>query len=205
MGEEWAVMVFTDPPYNVPIDGHATGLGSIRHRSFAMAAGEMSRPAFAVFLATSLRHLAAFSAGGALLYICIDWRHVGELLAAGREADWFKRFSAKDQPERFERIAQSWDTANKASELSDFSVCTTWGIVGKQLYLLGLFRRRLEYPALKRAVREQQSLYNANVVLIEDKASGTQLIQELIVDGCCGSPATSPNATRSCACTPRLG
>jgi DNA modification methylase len=79
--------VFTDPPYNVPIDGHATGLGAIRHRSFAMAAGEMSRPGFAVFLATSLRHLAAFSAGGALLYLCIDWRHLGELLAAGQEAD----------------------------------------------------------------------------------------------------------------------
>jgi DNA modification methylase len=87
MGEDCAAMVFTDPPYNVPIDGHATGLGSIRHRSFAMAAGEMSRPAFAVFLATALRHLAGFSAGGALLYICIDWRHIGELLAAGREAD----------------------------------------------------------------------------------------------------------------------
>jgi hypothetical protein len=71
----------------VPIDGHATGLGAMRYRSFAMAAGEMSRPAFAVFLATSLRHLAAFSAGGALLYICMDWRHIGELLAAGREAD----------------------------------------------------------------------------------------------------------------------
>jgi DNA modification methylase len=87
MGEDRAAMVFTDPPYNVPIDGHATGLGSIRHRSFAMAVGEMSRPAFAVFLATALRHLAGFSAGGALLYICIDWRHIGELLAAGREAD----------------------------------------------------------------------------------------------------------------------
>jgi DNA modification methylase len=86
MGEERAAMVITDPPYNVPIDGHATGLGAIRHRSFAMAAGEMSRPAFAVFLATSLRHLAAFSADGALLYVCIDWRHIGELLAAGREA-----------------------------------------------------------------------------------------------------------------------
>ena len=47
-----------------------------------------------------------------------------------------------------------------------------------------MLRRRLEYPALKRAVREQQSLFNASVVLIEDKASGTQLIQELIVDGC---------------------
>jgi predicted phage terminase large subunit-like protein len=57
-------------------------------------------------------------------------------------------------------------------------------VKGKDLVLIGLFRRRLEYPALKRAVREQQSLFNANVVLIEDKASGTQLIQELIAEGC---------------------
>ena len=87
MGEGRAAMVFTDPPYNVAIDGHATGLGKIRHRSFAMATGEMSRPGFVVFLATALRHLAGFSAGGALLYVCIDWRHIGELLAAGRDAD----------------------------------------------------------------------------------------------------------------------
>ena len=87
MGGQKAAMVFTDPPYNVPIEGHATGLGAIHHRSFAMAAGEMSRPAFAVFLATSLRHLAAFSVGGARLYTCMDWRHLDELLAAGREAD----------------------------------------------------------------------------------------------------------------------
>jgi predicted phage terminase large subunit-like protein len=99
------------------------------------------------------------------------------------KAEWFKRYSEKDRPESFERIVQSWDTANKATELSDFSVCTTWGINGKNLYLLGVLRQRLEYPALKRAVREQQSLFNANVVLIEDKASGTQLIQELIADG----------------------
>jgi hypothetical protein len=46
---------------------------------------------------------------------------------------------------------------------------------GKDLFLLGAFRRRLEYPALKRAAREQQSQFDANVVLIEDKASGTQL------------------------------
>jgi predicted phage terminase large subunit-like protein len=100
------------------------------------------------------------------------------------KADWFKRYGAKDLPECFDRIVQSWDTANKASELSDYSVCTTWGIKGKNLYLLGVLRRQLEYPALKRAVREQQKLFNANVVLIEDKVSGTQLIQELIVEGC---------------------
>src|SRR5438067_613941 len=100
------------------------------------------------------------------------------------KAEWFKRYRENERPERFDRIVQSWDTANKATELSDFSVCTTWGVKGKDLFLLGVFRRRLEYPALKRAVREQQSLFNATVVLIEDKASGTQLIQELIFDGC---------------------
>jgi phage terminase large subunit-like protein len=96
--------------------------------------------------------------------------------------EWFRLY--KDLPERFDRTVQSWNTANKATELSDYSVCTTWGIAGKNLYLIGLLRRRLEYPALKRAVREQQSLFAANVVLIEDKALGTQLIQELIVEGC---------------------
>jgi predicted phage terminase large subunit-like protein len=100
------------------------------------------------------------------------------------KAEWFKRYREDERPERFDRIVQSWDTANKATELSDFSVCTTWGVSGKDLFLLAVFRRRLEYPALKRAVREQQSLFNATVVLIEDKASGTQLIQELIADGC---------------------
>jgi len=78
---------------------------------------------------------------------------------------------------------QSWDTANKATELSDFSVCTTWGILGKNLYLLEVLRRRMEYPELKRAVRDQHALFRPSVVLIEDKASGTQLIQELVADG----------------------
>ena len=99
------------------------------------------------------------------------------------KTEWFKRYRDSDKPERFDRIVQSWDTANKATELSDYSVCTTWGVKGKHLFLIGLFRRRLEYPALKRAVREQQNLFNASVVLIEDKASGTQLIQDLIAEG----------------------
>jgi DNA modification methylase len=85
MAEERAAMVFSDPPYNVPIDGHATGLGNIHHRSFAMAAGEMSPPAFAVYLATSLRNQAAFCFGGSLLYVCMDWRHIDAVLAAGRD------------------------------------------------------------------------------------------------------------------------
>ena len=99
------------------------------------------------------------------------------------KADWFKRYNENERPERFDRIVQSWDTANKATDLSDYSVCTTWGIKGKNLYLLSVLRKRLEYPDLKRAAREQQCLFNASVVLIEDMASGTQLIQELIEQG----------------------
>ena len=110
--------------------------------------------------------------------------------------EWFKCYRENERPERFDRIVQSWDTANKATELSDFSVCTTWGIKGKDVFLLGLFRKRLEYPALKRAVREQQSLFDAKVVLIEDKASGTQLIQELIVDGCHGVTRYQPGCDK---------
>ena len=62
-------------------------------------------------------------------------------------------------------------------------MCTTWGIKGKDLYLLHVLRKRMEYPELKRAVREQREAFDASVVLIEDKASGTQLIQELIQEG----------------------
>jgi len=61
--------------------------------------------------------------------------------------------------------------------------CTSWGIKGKNLYLLHEPRRRMEYSELKRTVREQAQAFAANVVLIEDKASGTQLIQELVAEG----------------------
>jgi hypothetical protein len=88
--------------------------------------------------------------------------------------EWFKSCSTTELPKTFDRVVQSWDTANKATELSDFSVCTTWRIKGKKLYLLSVLRQRLEYPDLKRAVREQQRLFNADVVLIEDKASAAQ-------------------------------
>src|SRR5215467_1630694 len=102
------------------------------------------------------------------------------------KAAWFKRYRENELPERFDRIVQSWDTANKATELSDFSVCTTWGVKDKHVFLIGVFRRRLEYPELKRAVLDQQRQFGANVVLIEDQASGTQLIQDLIADRCHG-------------------
>ena len=99
------------------------------------------------------------------------------------KAAWFPRYRAEDLPQNFDRIVQSWDTANKPTELADYSVCTTWGLKGPNFWLLNVLRKKLAYPELKRAVREQSELFSPTVILIEDKASGTQLIQDLIADG----------------------
>jgi DNA modification methylase len=79
-------LVFTDPPYNVPIDGHVCGLGRVRHREFAMGAGEMSEAAFTSFLAETLENAAKVCRDGAIAFVCMDWRHMSELLVAGRQA-----------------------------------------------------------------------------------------------------------------------
>ncbi|MGH7103679.1 MAG: phage terminase large subunit [Acetobacteraceae bacterium] len=99
------------------------------------------------------------------------------------KAEWFLSYTESARPAQFDRIVQSWDTANKASDLADYSVCTTWGLKDRHLYLVHVLRRRLDYPNLKRAVIEQARCYRADVVLIEDRASGTQLIQELVAEG----------------------
>jgi len=83
MTGDQARQVFTDPPYNVPIDGHARGLGQAIHPDFAMACGEMSSEDFTKFLAGSLEQLSSVSLEGSLHYICMDWRHMPELLSAG--------------------------------------------------------------------------------------------------------------------------
>jgi ParB-like nuclease domain len=80
-----ATTVFVDPPYNVAIDGNVSGKGSIRHREFSMASGEMNEAEFVAFLTTSLRLLSHHSTTSSVHFICMDWRHVGELLAAGRQ------------------------------------------------------------------------------------------------------------------------
>lgn len=85
MNEEKARMVFTDPPYNVPIDGHVCGSGKIKHREFAMATGEMSKAQFIAFLKTAFDNLVSRSLDGAIHFICMDWRHMAELMAAGGE------------------------------------------------------------------------------------------------------------------------
>jgi len=97
--------------------------------------------------------------------------------------DWLKFYEPHEVPEHFMTKLQSWDTANKATDLSDFSVCTTWGIYDNRYYLLHFFRKRLNFPELKVAVHDLAREYRPISILIEDKASGTPLIQDLHADG----------------------
>jgi hypothetical protein len=73
LGDARAQMVFTDPPYNVPISGHVGGLGTIQHREFAMPSGEMSPAEFTAFLQSVFGHLATYSVDGAVHFQCMAW------------------------------------------------------------------------------------------------------------------------------------
>jgi 16S rRNA G966 N2-methylase RsmD len=85
LGTDRAQMLFADPPYNLPIEGHVSGLGAVQHKDFAMASGELASPEFGTFLRSALGHAANHSINGAVHYVCIDWRHQRELLGAGDE------------------------------------------------------------------------------------------------------------------------
>ncbi len=86
LGDQRAAMVFTDPPYNVEIDGHVSGLGRTKHAEFAMASGEMSSAEFETFLATALGHASRYALDGSIHFVCMDWRRIKELLAAAAPA-----------------------------------------------------------------------------------------------------------------------
>ncbi len=104
---------------------------------------------------------------------------------------WFKnRYT--ELPEEFDSIIQSWDTAIKKDQLNDYSVCTTWGRVDNVHYLISCKKQKLEYPDLKRELIRQAELHNPNTILIEDKASGQQLLQDLRRDSDLPIVAISP-------------
>jgi DNA modification methylase len=86
LGKDKAAMAFIDPPYNLQIEGNVSGLGKIHHREFAMATGEMSDDEFASFLTEALRLLARYSRPGSIHYVCMDWRHLVQVVDAGFDA-----------------------------------------------------------------------------------------------------------------------
>ena len=85
LGEQKADLVFIDSPYNVPVDGHICGSGKTKHTEFAYASGEMSEQQFIEFLKTVFELLKKYSRAGSIHYACMDWRHVSEISAAGKQ------------------------------------------------------------------------------------------------------------------------
>jgi predicted phage terminase large subunit-like protein len=99
------------------------------------------------------------------------------------KAAWLRRYAAAPERQSGDLVTQSWDTASKSGELNDYSVCATWLRRGQEHYLLDVFRARLDYPELRRAVVRLKQAFAPDVVLIEDKGSGIQLIQDLRAEG----------------------
>ncbi|MFQ5783598.1 MAG: phage terminase large subunit [Alphaproteobacteria bacterium] len=110
------------------------------------------------------------------------------------KAAWFRRYRAA--PANPRRIVQSWDTAHKASALNDPSVCGTWAETETGYYLLDVVRRRMEYPDLKRAAKSLAAKWRPDAVLIEDKASGQSLIQDLRAETVLPVIAVRPEADK---------
>ncbi len=93
--------------------------------------------------------------------------------------EWVHLYDSKALPQPFEMIVQSWDTASKTHQFADYSACVTLGLKNKVLYVLDVYRARLDFPSLKRVVIEKYQQYKPNHLLVEDAASGVALIQEL--------------------------
>ena len=99
--------------------------------------------------------------------------------------EWFGTYDEAPPRHRILKVVQSWDTGMTSQPTSDYSVCTTWGfeLESKKWYLLDVFRRRLDYPDLKRAVVELRDRYKADKVIIEEAGSGYALYQDLRATG----------------------
>ncbi len=112
------------------------------------------------------------------------------------KTDWLKYYIVSDLPEKFDLVVQSWDTASKAHQFADCSVCVTIGIKNQIAYVIDVYRARLEFPALKQAAIRLRERYKPNAILVEDKSSGTQLIQEMKEVGMYQVIAIKPNGDK---------
>lgn len=110
--------------------------------------------------------------------------------------EWFRRFETPLPRERFDRVVQSWDPAATDLPTSDWSVCTTWGYLAGRVFLLDIFRQRLDYPGLKRAVMAQRRKWRADSVIIERSSNGLPLVQQLLREGPFKPNAWPPKGSR---------
>ncbi|MBM3270249.1 MAG: site-specific DNA-methyltransferase [Candidatus Sericytochromatia bacterium] len=200
MGDERARMVITDPPYNVPIAGHVSGLGRVRHREFTQASGELSSAQFAAFLRRALTAMAAHCRDGALIYTCMDWRHVGELLAAARPGlgapvnlcVWAKTNAGMGSLYRSQHELVLVFKAGKGPHLNNVQLGATgryrsnlWTYAGANAFGRNRDRDLADHPTVK------------PVALVADVIRDCSRRGEIVLDGFCGSGTTLLAAERT--------
>jgi predicted phage terminase large subunit-like protein len=185
--EDWDVLCL---PAIAEIDECHLIDGPLGQRFFRRQVGDILHPAreSAVSLANTRRAITAFS------FAAQYQQNPMPLGGAIVKTDWLRYYEPGEQPAEFWQILQSWDTANKSGELNDYSVCTTWGTVDQTYYLLDVCRKRLNFPELKREVARLADRYRPHTIVIEDKASGTQLLQDLSNEGRVAATPYSPPA-----------
>jgi predicted phage terminase large subunit-like protein len=185
-GEPWAQLdlpAIAEAPQAVPI-----GEGKVHQR----AAGEVLHPEREPFEVLMAQRAAMGSQAFSAQYQQAPVPPEGALVKWA----WFRRYGSPPARQGGDLIVQSWDTASKANEANDWSVCTTWLVRRKDYYLLDVLRRRLEYPDLKRRILSHATEHKAKTVLIEDAGAGMHLIQELKREGSLRPIAVKPEGDK---------
>jgi DNA modification methylase len=196
LGDEKVGFVFSDPPYNVRIQGHASRSTKIREREFAMAGGEMSSEEFTDFLTIVFCHLAAHCEDGAINDLCIDWRHLPEMLAAGQQAYaellnvcvWAKSHFGLGQFYRSQHeLVFIWKVGQAAHR--------------NNLAWRGRNRTNLwQYPSMMRAGQSDEYGFHPSVkpvALIADAITDCSRRNDLVLDAFMGSGSTLIAAERT--------
>jgi DNA modification methylase len=198
LGDEQAAMAFLDPPYNVKI-ASVVGRGRTRHGEFAMASGEMSRQEFVEFLAETLGNTAVYSRAGALHYVCIDWRHLGELLKAGQQtygemvnlAVWVKSNPGQGSLYRSQHELVAIFRVGEAPHLNNVrlgrhgrSRSNVWHYAGVNCFRAGRMDELRAHPTVK------------PIALVADAMKDCTRRQDVVLDTFCGSGTTILAAER---------
>jgi DNA modification methylase len=190
MRGERAAFVFTDPPYNVRIDGHVCGSGAIRHREFAMASGEMSAEAFTDFLTTVFDRMVANTTNGSIHDICMDWRHIDEMMTAGTAAYtelknlcvWNKTNAGMGSFYRSQHELIFIWKSGQAPHLNNFELgqhgrnrTNVWTYAGVDTMRRGRIEELASHPTVK------------PVALVSDAIKDCSRRSDLVLDPFCGS------------------
>lgn len=192
---EKAQAVFMDPPYNVKIGGHVSGLGKTQHREFAMASGEMSKDVFTAFLREVFGQIASNVQDGGLVYSCIDGAHLHEMLNAGHAVfdelkgiiTWAKTLGGMGSFYRSQTEFVTFWKVGKAAHINNVELgkhgryrTTLWSYAGVNGFRKGRMEELASHPTVKPCAMVMEAIKDCSkpggIILDAFMGSGTTLI-----------------------------